>query len=135
MQQIAPWLVLLAFSALTWWATPRKVGSAQFFDGRRDNGNPPGVWMVAMSAAITRVFAKSIANASDLAYGYGCRGHPCSGITFCLLALVQIFSYPFHDPVLSDRGFLGARPVQSRLPGWRSAGTPLPGALNLAQKA
>jgi Na+/proline symporter len=29
-----------------------------------------------------------------------------SGLTFCLLALIQIFSYPFHDPVLTDRGFL-----------------------------
>ena len=70
----APWLVLLAFSALTWWATPRRVNAAQFFDGRTDNGHPPGVLMVAMSAAITWVFAKSIANASDLAYGYGLAG-------------------------------------------------------------
>lgn len=249
MQQIGPWLVLLAFSALTWWATPRRVDPAQFFDGRRNDGHPPGVWMVAMSAAVTWVFAKSIANASDLAYGYGitggigytiyylsfvvagttiyllrvrggyrslpqflvskygaaaaklfmilvafrltneiwsntkvmslyfgaegsgsywiavvlitaftvayawrggmraslttdrihiflaflllalvltvlfpgleAKGIPTvaqatrdSGITFCLLALVQIFSYPFHDPVLTDRGFLN-RPAQA----------------------
>ena len=245
----APWLVLLAFAAVTWWSAPRRVGPGQFFDGRRDNGQAPGVWMVAMSAAITWVFAKSIANASDLAYGYGLaggigytvyylsfvvagvtiyvlrryggyrsmphflvakygsvpaklflvlvmfrlanevwsntkvmglyfgseasagywasvvlitlftivyawrggmraslttdrihiflafvllavvlgvlfpglaeRGIPTvsqattsSGITFCLLAFVQVFSYPFHDPVLTDRGFLN-RPGQS----------------------
>jgi len=35
-----------------------------------------------------------------------------SGITFCLLAVVQVFSYPFHDPVLTDRGFLN-RPAQA----------------------
>jgi solute:Na+ symporter, SSS family len=29
-----------------------------------------------------------------------------AGITFCLLALVQVLSYPFHDPVLTDRAFL-----------------------------
>jgi Na+/proline symporter len=29
-----------------------------------------------------------------------------AGLTFCALAFVQIFSYPFHDPVLTDRGFL-----------------------------
>lgn len=29
-----------------------------------------------------------------------------AGITFCGLALVQILSYPFHDPVLSDRAFI-----------------------------
>ena len=74
LQPIAPWLVLLAFSALTWWATPRRVDSSQFFDGRRNDGHPPGVLMVAMSAAITWVFAKSLANASDLAYGYGLTG-------------------------------------------------------------
>lgn len=245
----APWLVLLAFAALTWFVTPRRVGAAQFFDGRTDAGRAPGVWMVAMSAAITWVFAKSIANASDLAFGYGLtggigytiyylsfvvagiaiyllrtrggyrslpqfliarygtaaaklfmilvtfrlfnevwsntkvmslyfgtegsnaywiavvlitaftvayawrggmraslttdrvhiflafgllalvlsvltpglasKGIPSvaqathdSGITFCLLALVQVFSYPFHDPVLTDRGFLN-RPKQA----------------------
>ncbi|MFS8082846.1 MAG: hypothetical protein ACMG51_05290 [Ginsengibacter sp.] len=30
------------------------------------------------------------------------------GLTFCMLALVQIFSYPFHDPVLTDRAFITA---------------------------
>jgi hypothetical protein len=86
LQQIGPWLVLLAFSALTWWVTPRRVNAAQFFDGRRNDGNPPGVWMVAMSAAITWVFAKSIANASDLAYGYGITGG--IGCTIYYLSIV-----------------------------------------------
>jgi len=71
---LAPWIVLLAFCALTWWVTPRQVSAPQFFDGRTRAGQPPGVWMVAMSAAVTWVFAKSIANASDLAYGYGLSG-------------------------------------------------------------
>ncbi len=29
-----------------------------------------------------------------------------AALTFCLLAFVQIFSYPFHDPVLTDRAFI-----------------------------
>ncbi len=29
-----------------------------------------------------------------------------AGLTFCDLALVQALSYPFHDPVLTDRGFV-----------------------------
>jgi len=29
-----------------------------------------------------------------------------AGLTFCLLAFVQIFSYPFHDPVMTDRAFI-----------------------------
>lgn len=28
------------------------------------------------------------------------------GLTFCGLALVQVLSYPFHDPVLTDRAFI-----------------------------
>ncbi len=74
MAVLAPWVVLAAFCALTWWVTPREVSAPQFFDGRTRDGQPPGVLMVAMSAAITWVFAKSIANASDLAYGYGISG-------------------------------------------------------------
>ena len=35
------------------------------------------------------------------------------GLDFVLLALVQVLSYPFHDPVLTDRAFLGApRPTR-----------------------
>jgi Na+/proline symporter len=37
-----------------------------------------------------------------------------AGLTFCLLALVQVLSYPFHDPVLTDRGFLNS-------PRWRAS--------------
>ena len=29
-----------------------------------------------------------------------------AGVTFMALAAVQVLSYPFHDPVLTDRGFL-----------------------------
>ena len=29
-----------------------------------------------------------------------------AGLTFCCLALIQVFSYPFHDPVLTDRAFI-----------------------------
>ncbi len=36
------------------------------------------------------------------------------GLTFCMLALVQIFSYPFHDPVLTDRAFITSPKVMLR---------------------
>lgn len=74
LQTAAPWIVLALFCAVTWFVTPRRVSAPQFFDGRRDDARAPGVLMVAMSAAITWVFAKSIANASALAYGYGVVG-------------------------------------------------------------
>ena len=79
----SPWLVLLAFCALTWAVTPARVGIAQFFDGRRNDGQAPGIWTVAMSAAVTWVFAKSIANASALGESYGITG----GIGYALYYL------------------------------------------------
>ena len=59
---------------MTWWVTPRKVEAGQFFNGRSDAGAAPGIWLVAMSAAITWIFAKSIANASDLSFAFGITG-------------------------------------------------------------
>ena len=74
MQSAAPWIVLAAYCLVTWWVTPRKVEAGQFFNGRSDAGAAPGIWLVAMSAAITWIFAKSIANASDLSFAFGITG-------------------------------------------------------------
>ena len=74
LESAAPWLILAAYVAVTWWATPRRTSSAQFFDGRSNSGVQPGILLVALSAAITWVFAKSIANAADLAYAFGITG-------------------------------------------------------------
>jgi hypothetical protein len=30
-------------SLLAWWATPRRLDADQFFDGRQEDGHPPGV--------------------------------------------------------------------------------------------
>ncbi|MBF2079306.1 MAG: Na+/proline symporter [Synechococcales cyanobacterium T60_A2020_003] len=37
-----------------------------------------------------------------------------AGLTFCGLAFVQVFSYPFHDPVLTDRAFITSPRVMVR---------------------
>lgn len=74
MATIAPWAILLAYCGVTWWVIPRHVNSEQFFNGRSHQGTAPGIWLVAMSAAITWIFAKSIANASDLAFAFGFTG-------------------------------------------------------------
>lgn len=82
-QALGPWVVLAAYCVVTWLATPRRVTSSQFFDGRSRSGSPPSVWLVAMSAAITWIFAKSIANAANLAYAFG----PLGGIGYALYYL------------------------------------------------
>lgn len=74
LENAGPWFVLFAYAALTWWAAPRRVTSPQFFDGREKTGAPPGILLVAFSAAITWIFAKSIANAADLSYAFGIAG-------------------------------------------------------------
>ncbi|MGH9770244.1 MAG: sodium:solute symporter family transporter [Candidatus Acidiferrales bacterium] len=74
MESVAPWLVLVVYGALTWWVTPRQVSSLQFFYGRNSAGSSPGIWLVAGSAAVSWVFAKSIANAADLSYAFGLLG-------------------------------------------------------------
>ncbi len=73
-EELAPWAILAAYCAVTWWATPRRVNSPQFFDGRAADGSTPSVWLVAMSAAVTWIFAKSIANAAGLSYAFGFTG-------------------------------------------------------------
>jgi solute:Na+ symporter, SSS family len=74
MTTIAPWAILLVYCALTWWVIPGRVSTDQFFNGRNNQGTAPGIWLVAMSAAITWIFTKSIANASDLAFAFGLSG-------------------------------------------------------------
>ena len=74
MLEFSPWLVFLAYCLATWLSTPRRVAPSQFFDGRSDAGREPSVWLVAFSAAITWIFAKSIANAADLGFAFGLTG-------------------------------------------------------------
>ena len=64
-----PWLVLAGYCALIWWLAPRRVTASQFFGGKADNGAPPGLWLLVVSAAVTWIFPKSIANAGVNAIG------------------------------------------------------------------
>ena len=185
---ILPWLVMLGYGLLVWWMAPRSATPGGFFGGGSNEGRAPGLWLLIASAAISWIFAKSIANSAGLAYAFGLTGSigyaiyylsfltagiaiylirtragdaslPAflirkygslcaklfiaaiaqmilaaillggvmwfvmpdvvqkgipqvpesmhwAGLTFCGLALVQVLSYPFHDPVLTDRGFI-----------------------------
>jgi SSS family solute:Na+ symporter len=101
----APWLILAAYCAVTWWATPRRVNSPQFFDGRAADGAPPSVWLVAMSAAITWVFAKSIANAADLSFAFGITGGIGYTIYYLSFAVAGVAIY-----LIRTRGGYGSLP-------------------------
>lgn len=68
---IAPWLVLAGYAFLIWLMMPRRVSATQFFTGEGRSGAEPGLLLLVASAAITWIFAKSIANAANLGAAYG----------------------------------------------------------------
>jgi SSS family solute:Na+ symporter len=78
-----PWLVLAGYCLLVLRMTPQSVSPAQFFGGTDSQGKGPGLWLLVASAAITWIFAKSIANAANLAGAFGIIG----GIGYALYYL------------------------------------------------
>lgn len=71
---VLPWAVLAGYCLVVLRMTPRAVSPAQFFGGTDAGGKAPGLWLLVASAAITWIFAKSIANAADLAGAFGIWG-------------------------------------------------------------
>jgi len=71
---IAPWAVLLGYCVIVWLFSPGRVSPVQFFGGASGEGRAPRLWVLVFSAAITWVFAKSIANAASLAGAFGLMG-------------------------------------------------------------
>jgi len=69
-----PWLVMLGYGLIVWRMTPRHVTEGGFFSGGNEAGVAPGFWLLVASAAISWIFAKSIANAAGLAYAFGISG-------------------------------------------------------------
>ena len=80
---VAPWAVLLGYAALIWWLMPARVTPAQFYGGESDDGIAPGTFLLVASAAISWLFAKSIANAASLGAVFGIWG----GIGYALYYL------------------------------------------------
>ncbi len=71
---LAPWVVLVAYCGIVWMCSPRAVSATQFFRGGAEAGGAPAFIMLVFSAAITWVFAKSIANAANLGQTFGVMG-------------------------------------------------------------
>ncbi len=69
-----PWIVLIGYCALVWRMTPVAVTTDGFFGGTSRTGARPGLWLLVASAAITWIFAKSIANSAGLAHAFGVTG-------------------------------------------------------------
>jgi Na+/proline symporter len=73
-EMILPWFVLGTYCVIVLRMTPVSVTPAQFFSGTATSGREPGLWLLVASAAITWIFAKSIANAANLAGAFGITG-------------------------------------------------------------
>jgi Na+/proline symporter len=79
----APWAVLAGYCVLVWLFSPRRASPLQFFTGSGEAGGAPSLWVLVASAAITWIFAKSIANAASLGYAFG----PVGGVGYALYYL------------------------------------------------
>ncbi len=71
---IVPWFVLAAYCGLVWLFSPKDVSATQFFGGGGDGVGAPGFWVLVFSAAITWLFAKSLANSALLGQAFGITG-------------------------------------------------------------
>jgi len=83
LEMILPWFVLGTYGVIVLRMSPISVTPSQFFSGRSSSGDEPGLWLLVASAAITWIFAKSIANAANLAGAFGMAG----GIGYALYYL------------------------------------------------
>ncbi len=108
---VLPWVVLAAYCLIVLRMTPLSVTPVQFFGGAATTGRPPGLWLLVASAAITWIFAKSIANAADLAGAFGIIG----GVGYALYYLsfvvagVAIYLIRVRGGHTSLAGFLTAK--------------------------
>ncbi len=74
MSHIVPWLVLVGYGGLIYVLIPYSVSPLQFFRGSSDEGESPGFWVLVASATVSWIFAKSIANATNMAMDFGVLG-------------------------------------------------------------
>ena len=84
----------VVYMALVWLAAPRNIRGAQFFNGHSQTGAAPGFLLLAASAAISWIFAKSIVNAASLtaAFGlWGGIGYAAYYLSFIVVAVAAYF--------------------------------------------
>lgn len=91
-------ILYLAFSgivymAAVWYYAPRRVSSAQFFNGKSSNDAEPTFWLLVASAAISWIFAKSIVNSAALTHAFGIWGGIGYSIYYISFIVVAITIY------------------------------------------
>jgi len=106
-----PWVTLLVYGVLIWRLMPAGVTPIQFFRGSGRGGVEPGFWLLVASAAITWLFAKSIANAASLGQAFGLVGGIGYGLYYLsfIVAAVGIWFIRVRGGHGSLAGFLVAK--------------------------
>lgn len=91
------WTILAAYGAFVYWivrkTTPDRVSATAFFEGASDRDRQPQLWLLAASAAITWIFAKSIDNAASLSNAFGIWGGIGYAIYYLSFVTVAVTVY------------------------------------------
>lgn len=104
------WVLVVGTSTLLIFLSPLAKTATQFFKAQR-NGRSPNFWMLSGSLIISWVFAKSIANASDLGFSYGITGGLAYASYYAsfLVAGVIIYRMRVKGGIRSIHSFLGEK--------------------------
>jgi len=97
LQSTLTWVFLLGYGVFIFIVvqrtTPDRVSAREFFEGQSAQGQPPGLWLLASSAAISWIFAKSIDNAASLGHSFGLLGGVGYGIYYLSFVTAAIAIY------------------------------------------
>lgn len=94
-----------------WWAAPRNVDFKQFFTGRSSTNAEPAILLLAASAAISWIFAKSIVNSASLTHSFGLWGgfgYAIYYLSFIVVA-VTVYFLRVHGGYKSLPSFISGR--------------------------
>jgi Na+/proline symporter len=92
-QNVALWILALAYMGIVWWKAPKDVSSSGFFKGKHLDGQEPSFWLLVASAAISWIFAKSIINAANLSNAFGFLGGVGYGVYYLSFIVAGVAFY------------------------------------------
>ncbi len=101
----------LVYMVVIWLAAPRNVDFKQFFTGQSSTNTEPTVLLLAASAAISWIFAKSIVNSASLTHSFGLWGgfgYAVYYLSFIVVA-VTVYYLRVHGGYKSLPSFISGR--------------------------
>ena len=104
------WMLVIGTSILLIFLSPLAKSANQFFTAKK-NGKTPNFWVLSGSLVISWVFAKSIANASDLGFRFGIPGGLAYAAYYASFIVAGIIIYRMRTKggIQSIHSFLGEK--------------------------